>query len=281
MNRLVHFGLESHRVRPTLYSPTITPTGATWPWRNKRTWKFLLTAALLVLLTTQGFAQGTVIVNNSSAQLVLVGQDPGPAGVHVAFYYSPTPVTDPSSPALHLIPNGVGTLVSAGRFLLGTKTTDTDAAPGSTIYASVRAWTGNYPDWSSACTAWLAGTAGVCINSSPVFTMPTGGAGIPPSPPVSLSTVAAFTGLTLCTPPPPPPPTILVGAPEVRGNQFGFTVSCASYYGVQGVSITACTNLANPYWESLLSVTVGNGSFEFTDPDWTNYPSRFYRVWSH
>jgi len=42
--------------------------------------------------------------------------------------------------------------------------------------------------------------------------------------------------------------------------------------------VEGCTNLANATWTPLLTGTLTNGSFYFSDPQWTNYPSRFYRL---
>lgn len=42
--------------------------------------------------------------------------------------------------------------------------------------------------------------------------------------------------------------------------------------------VEAATNLANPVWQPLQTNALNNGSFPFTDPQSSNYPSRFYRV---
>jgi hypothetical protein len=44
------------------------------------------------------------------------------------------------------------------------------------------------------------------------------------------------------------------------------------------VVVEACTNLANPIWYPLATNTLTGGSYYFNDPQWTNYPSRFYRL---
>jgi hypothetical protein len=61
----------------------------------------------------------------------------------------------------------------------------------------------------------------------------------------------------------------------VQSNGFGFIISCPSNISVV---VEACTNLANPFWLSLQTNTLSAGQANFTDPDWTNYPERFYRV---
>ena len=61
----------------------------------------------------------------------------------------------------------------------------------------------------------------------------------------------------------------------VRTNQFGFNITWASD---QQIVVEACTGLVSPLWQPLLSCTLTNGSVYFSDPDWTNYPARCYRV---
>jgi len=63
----------------------------------------------------------------------------------------------------------------------------------------------------------------------------------------------------------------------VRNNQFGFNINWAGGSG-QSVVVEACTNLANPVWVPVGNVTFTNDSSYFSDPDRTNYPSRFYRL---
>jgi len=65
------------------------------------------------------------------------------------------------------------------------------------------------------------------------------------------------------------------GSFGVRTNQFGFNVNWA---GGMVVVVEACTNLANPAWSPVHTNTLAGGSSYFTDPQWTNYPARFYRL---
>jgi len=60
-----------------------------------------------------------------------------------------------------------------------------------------------------------------------------------------------------------------------RTNQFGFNIAWA---GGQIVAVEACTNLANPTWLPLQTNTINGDTLYFNDPDWTNYPARFYRL---
>jgi hypothetical protein len=61
----------------------------------------------------------------------------------------------------------------------------------------------------------------------------------------------------------------------VRTNQFGFNIAWAS--GTV-VVVDACTNLANPIWFPLKTNSLTGGVSYFSDPQWTNYRSRFYRI---
>jgi hypothetical protein len=58
-------------------------------------------------------------------------------------------------------------------------------------------------------------------------------------------------------------------------NQFGFNISWA--YG-KTVVVEAATDLANPDWQPLQTNLLTTGSAWFSDPQWTNYPGRFYRL---
>jgi hypothetical protein len=44
------------------------------------------------------------------------------------------------------------------------------------------------------------------------------------------------------------------------------------------IVVEACTNLANPIWLSLSTNILTGDSSYFSDPQWTNYPGRFYRL---
>jgi hypothetical protein len=61
----------------------------------------------------------------------------------------------------------------------------------------------------------------------------------------------------------------------VRTNQFGFNITWAS--GMV-IVVEACADLANPIWSPVGTNTLTGGWFYFSDPQWTNYTRRFYRV---
>ncbi|MPN32064.1 hypothetical protein SDC9_179540 [bioreactor metagenome] len=61
-----------------------------------------------------------------------------------------------------------------------------------------------------------------------------------------------------------------------KTNHFGFNIQWAA--GAEA-RVDACVDLANPDWKPVATNTVGSdGLAYFTDPDSTNYPTRFYRV---
>lgn len=74
-----------------------------------------------------------------------------------------------------------------------------------------------------------------------------------------------------------PYPLILTTIPSfgVRTNQYGFIVSWATNLNVV---VEAATDLANPIWSPLATNVLSGGTFYFSDSQWTNYQSRFYRV---
>ena len=61
----------------------------------------------------------------------------------------------------------------------------------------------------------------------------------------------------------------------VRTNGFGFTITGSSNLVI---AVEACTNLANALWSAVGTNTLTGGSSYFSDPQWTNYPGRFYRL---
>jgi len=64
-------------------------------------------------------------------------------------------------------------------------------------------------------------------------------------------------------------------ASAVRTNQFSFYIDWASG---QSVVVEGCTNLSRPIWSPLQTNLLASSSWFFSDPRWTNYPSRFYRA---
>jgi hypothetical protein len=61
----------------------------------------------------------------------------------------------------------------------------------------------------------------------------------------------------------------------VRTNRFGFNINWASG---QTLVVEACTNLSNPVWQPVQTNTLISGMAYFSDPWWTNYLRRYYRL---
>ncbi len=61
----------------------------------------------------------------------------------------------------------------------------------------------------------------------------------------------------------------------VRTNRFGFTIT-----GTPGIVVVveASSDLSEPAWFPVRTNTLTGGSSYFSDPQWTNYPGRFYRL---
>ena len=72
--------------------------------------------------------------------------------------------------------------------------------------------------------------------------------------------------------------------PQVQTGGPGFGVGRIGFgFGITGSSnlvvvVEVCTNLANPGWTPMATNTLLGGSSYFHDPQWTNYPGRFYRL---
>lgn len=65
------------------------------------------------------------------------------------------------------------------------------------------------------------------------------------------------------------------GSFDILAHQFGFHITGNAHIPIV---VEACTNLNSGAWVQLQSVTLTNSLFYFTDPQWTNYPGRFYRL---
>jgi hypothetical protein len=61
----------------------------------------------------------------------------------------------------------------------------------------------------------------------------------------------------------------------VQTNESGFDLSWASD---RVIVVDACTNLAEPVWSPVSTNTLAGGLSSFSDPQWADYPVRFYRV---
>jgi hypothetical protein len=65
----------------------------------------------------------------------------------------------------------------------------------------------------------------------------------------------------------------------LRGGQFGFNITGTPYIPIL---VQASASLANPVWVPLQTFALPSGGLVyFADPQWTNYPGRFYRIASY
>lgn len=64
-------------------------------------------------------------------------------------------------------------------------------------------------------------------------------------------------------------------AAAAQSNSFSFNINWVSR---QTVVVEAATNLFNPAWSPIWTNTLVGSSTNFSDPQWTNYPARFYRI---
>jgi hypothetical protein len=67
----------------------------------------------------------------------------------------------------------------------------------------------------------------------------------------------------------------LAGGVGVRNEAFGFTIAWAPN---TTLVVEACTDLNRPDWSPVNTNTPSDGLWVFSDPEWTNYPARFYRL---
>ena len=61
----------------------------------------------------------------------------------------------------------------------------------------------------------------------------------------------------------------------VRTNRFGFNITGTSNLVIV---VEACSSVANPLWSPVGTNALTGGSSYFSDPQWTNYPARLYRL---
>ena len=74
-----------------------------------------------------------------------------------------------------------------------------------------------------------------------------------------------------------PHPVILSFGPSfgLQTNRFGFIISWATN---TSVVVEACRNLRTAAWAPVATNTLTDGWSYFSDPHWTDYPRRFYRL---
>ena len=61
----------------------------------------------------------------------------------------------------------------------------------------------------------------------------------------------------------------------LQNRVFGFSVTVAPN---ATVAVEACTDLSSPVWTALGTNAPSSGTFYFSDPDWNEFPCKFYRA---
>ena len=61
----------------------------------------------------------------------------------------------------------------------------------------------------------------------------------------------------------------------LQSNQLGFTISWATNISVV---VEATADLTHPAWAPVATNALSGGSSYLSDPAWSNYPARFYRL---
>jgi hypothetical protein len=153
----------------------------------------------------------------------------------------------------------------AGLFFGGPRTI-TGVSGGATITAQIRVW--NTASGSSWAAAIASGNPAIQIGQSVLFQVTLAD---PTNTPAIMTNLNGHSWQTSSGPLDAP---LGVNDAGVRTNQFGFNI-----YGSGGgqVVVLTSTNLTN--WTRFQTNFTSNlGPVYFTDPQWTNYPGRFYMV---
>ena len=169
-----------------------------------------------------------------------------------------------------IIPDNVTTI---GYHAFDDCTSLTDVTIGSGLTkSSLQIISGDFSDCPNLSSIYLMGAENSVI--APYFVwIPTNAVAMPTAyylPGANLSFVSGI-------PTAPWLPQILArdGSFGFQANQFSFNIAWASGWNVE---VDACTDLAQAAWSPVAYSTITNGLSYFSDPQWTNYPSRFYRL---
>jgi hypothetical protein len=169
-----------------------------------------------------------------------------------------------------IIPDNVTTI---GYHAFDDCTSLTDVTIGSGLTkSSLQIISGDFSDCPNLTSIYLMGAENSVI--APYFVwIPTNAVAMPTAyylPGANLSFVSGI-------PTAPWLPQILArdGSFGFQANQFSFNIAWASGWNVE---VDACTDLAQAAWSPVAYSTITNGLSYFSDPQWTNYPSRFYRL---
>lgn len=171
--------------------------------------------------------------------------------------------------SLSPVGNSVG-FTTNGYFSGGTRIIP-DVAPGQVAYLQVRVW-----DQLSGTNYDLALSAGGKAGVSSIFSLTTGGSGMPPSLPPTLDGLTSFSlvqaafSLAMAS---------IGGPPSIRAVSVfpnGTIMWRLSGDTWATYTIEYSSNLEE--WRTLQTVFTDNGAVEFSDPDASTTRFRFYRA---
>ncbi len=251
----------------TVTAPGAGPaTGGRSSWERNSMRRSILNAVGLaqiagVLVCRSAFPQGTLLLRNFGDGLNapiydLNGEPLSPLpNYRVALY---------GGGIESLAPLGYASLVSPGYF----GTPEPITVPYTALdLLQIRVWDSN--DGATYEEVALSGSRK--LGHSELFRAPYPLGDPSKDPPVPAPELLGLKSFTF----PVVNPSIKVNAPTIGTNGFTFAVTGP---GNAPLEIQATTNLASQSWVPLLTGTLTNGSYTYTEAQWTNSPARFYRV---
>jgi hypothetical protein len=265
--------LRSEPIGGALLSVVVKPTCT----QGKLSMKTIILASALGAACMSTFAQGTLNFANIGpgwqAKIYDTDGVTPLAGTNfsVQLYWADGIVTDttqlqPLSPPAFFssVPS------EAGLFFGGTRTIP--AAPGSTITADLRVWENLYGS-SWVDVVYANDVVGAQVGQSILFHVNLADLSGVPTAITNLHPFSVFILQPSLT-----PLWVRMQDVGVRTNQLGFNI--IANYEVAKIVVEASTNPIDPIW-SPLATNFYNGLFKlfyFSDPESTNYPTRFYRT---
>jgi len=221
--------------------------------------------SLEAFLTVLEFQPGTVNFANVTAPVVLAStQERLPAGDLFSAQLSAGPTPEEIQPI-----GDSAHFVAPGIFLGGARTIPTVRA-GQVAWAQVLVW-----ETARGATYEEATSAGGISGTSDLFEILTGGAGIPPTPPATLTGLTSFAigGLGGVLPAQAALRPARLSGFDLTDEGFGFNLS-----GNAGARHRVEVSTDLHHWTLLIELPNSLETLFVLDPDASNFPIRFYRV---